>query len=50
MIPLNQIRSNVIDRKIVDNAKKLVGSDNCHLALDIIQFDKGVRNDLLYYI
>ena len=43
MIPLNKIRSNVVDREVVNNAKRLVGSDNCHLALDVIQFDKQVE-------
>ncbi|XP_063687753.1 structural maintenance of chromosomes protein 2-like [Bolinopsis microptera] len=43
MIPLNKIRSNVIDREVVNSAKRLVGGDNCHLALDVIQFDKQVE-------
>ena len=28
---------------MVNNAKRLVGSDNCHLALDVIKYDKQVQ-------
>ena len=30
-------------REVVNNAKRLVGSDNCHLALDVIKYDKQVQ-------
>lgn len=48
IIPMNQIRAHVINEKTVQAARKLVGAENVHPAIDLVEFDPQYRTVMEY--
>uniref|UniRef100_H3CEP3 Structural maintenance of chromosomes protein 2 n=1 Tax=Tetraodon nigroviridis TaxID=99883 RepID=H3CEP3_TETNG len=48
IIPLNKISARVLDDKVVNTAKSLVGKDNVHTALSLVGYESDLRKAMEY--
>lgn len=47
-LPLNKLNASSLDDKLVQRAKKLVGGDNVHAALDLVEYDSHVKRAMTH--